>query len=134
MKNTAKQYAKTLYDLTNDADTSRIDLVLGNFVKVLQKNGQLKMKNAIIEKFTDIHNQENGILTGKLIFSREPNTELVAAVESAIREKYAAKEVILSKRIDEKIKGGVIVKIGDEVFDASITGQLKALGMQLKNE
>lgn len=134
MKITAKQYAKTLHALTKEVDTARIDLILENFVKVLQKNGQLKMKNAIIEKFTDIHNRENGILTGTLIFSREPSTELLKAVEAAIREKYDVREAILNKLVDEKIKGGVIVKIGDEIFDASVTGQLKKLGMRLKNE
>ena len=132
MKNTAKQYAKTLYELTKEDETSRVDLILGNFVKILQRNGQLKMKNAIIEKFENIHNAENGVIAGEMIFSHEPDAELVEKVREFVRNKYGAKSVTLDKKIDERIKGGVIIKIGDQIFDGSVLMQLDRLRSSLE--
>ena len=44
-----------------------------------------------------------------------------------MKKKYQAKEVVLKNIVDENIKGGMIVRVGDEVMDGSIAGKLGEL-------
>ena len=48
-----------------------------------------------------------------------------------MKEKYKAKEVVIKNKIDENIKGGIIIKVGDEIVDASISGKLRSFKSSL---
>ena len=76
---------------------------------------------------------------------REVNQTVLAEVSSAIelsdeqkesiRQKVVsmtdAKAVELSTNVDDSLLGGVIIKIGSQVIDASLRGQLRRIGIQL---
>ncbi|MFA4818059.1 MAG: F0F1 ATP synthase subunit delta [Parcubacteria group bacterium] len=44
-----------------------------------------------------------------------------------VSNKYKAKEVAIKNKIDENIKGGIIIKIGDEIIDGSLSARLNSL-------
>ena len=66
---------------------------------------------------------------------------MVAAVElsedqqHAIRDRVQAmtqaNSVELSVQVDPSLLGGLIIKVGSQVIDASLRGQLRRIGMQL---
>lgn len=131
MKITATQYAKSLYEATREKSQSEIGVMVENFVKVLAKNRQIKSVTKIVKKFEDLFNKENGIAEVEVISSRKLEVEQVQQIEKFIKEKYSVKEVIIDNKIDEKIKGGIILKIGDEILDASVERQLAELKKSL---
>lgn len=133
MKITAQQYAKTLLELTDGKTEQAVSGVVKKFVEILKKDGQIKNAGKIMEKFSEIYNAKHGIVEANVISSRELSRDKIQQVENFIKEKYSAKEVIVKNIVDEKIKGGIIIKVGDEVLDASINGQLKRLEKQLAN-
>ncbi len=124
MKISIAQYSKSLYELTVDKSKSEIDGIVNNFMKLLSKKRQAKLLPKIIEKFGELHNRENGIIEAEMIISRKVDTH---KVENFIKEKYQAKKVILQEKIDEKIKGGIIIRVGDEILDGSVARQLNDL-------
>ena len=131
MKASAAQYAKTLYELASGKNKSEIDSIAASFAKLLAKNSRLKMAPAIIEKFGNIWNRENGILEADVESAYPLNDEISGKITKEIKEKYGAKEVILNNKINKDIKGGIIIKIGDEVIDRSVKKQLKMLKQAL---
>ena len=131
MKASAAQYAKTLYELASGKNKSEIDSIAASFAKLLAKNNRLKMTPAIIEKFGNIWNRENGILEADVESAYPLNDETSGKITKEIKEKYGAKEVILNNKINTDIKGGIIIKIGDEVTDSSVKKQLKMLKQAL---
>ena len=131
MKASAAQYAKTLYELASGKDKSEIDSIAASFAKLLAKNNRLKMAPAIIEKFGNIWNRENGILEAEVESAYPLNDEISGKITKEIKEKYGAKEVILNNKINKDIKGGIIIKIRDEVIDSSVKKQLKMLKQAL---
>jgi len=131
MKASAAQYAKTLYELASGKNKSEIDSIAASFAKLLAKNNRLKMAPAIIEKFGNIWNRENGILEADVESAYPLNDEISGKITKEIKEKYGAKEVILNNKINKDIKGGIIIKIGDEVIDSSVKKQLKMLKQAL---
>jgi F-type H+-transporting ATPase subunit delta len=133
MKATATQYAKTLYELTKDKKHQEIDGVVSNFIKELDKNGQMKMADGIVKKFQEIHNAENGIVEAEVITKEKISESLDNKIKQFVKEKYSAKEVVLKNIIDENVKGGIIIRVGDEVMDGSIKRQLEELKNSLNH-
>jgi F-type H+-transporting ATPase subunit delta len=132
MKITATQYANTLYELTDGKSKQDVDGVVAGFLKVLQKNSQLKMAGKIIEKFNGIYNQKNGIVEAEITSREELGKDVSNKLRNYVSTKYKAKEVVLVNKIDEDIKGGIIIKVGDEILDASISGKLRSLKSSLE--
>lgn len=133
MKITVQQYAKTLLELTDRKTEQAVSDVVKKFAEVLKKDGQIKNAGKIMEKFSEIYNAKHGIVEANVISSRELSRDKIQQVENFIKEKYSAKEVIVKNIVDEKIKGGIIIKVGDEVLDGSVSGQLKKLKKSLSN-
>jgi F-type H+-transporting ATPase subunit delta len=131
MKITVTQYAKSLYEATKEKPQAEVDLMVANFVKLLQKNGQLKLAKNIIEKFSVIYNSENGIVEADVTSAEALSADVLKNVEAFIAKKYSAKKVILTNNVEKKIKGGIIIKVGDEMMDASIVKKISNLKMAL---
>lgn len=133
MKITITQYAKTLYESVKDKSPKEISGVISGFVKILAKNNQIKNGGKIIARFSDIHNQENGIVEAEVISRKVLSNTLSNKLKGFIKEKYQAREVVLKNIIDEKIKGGIVVRVGDELMDASVSKKLRDLKYKLSN-
>ncbi len=133
MRVTSAQYAKSLYEATLDKSHSEVDVLVSNFVKVLAKNRQMRLKNEILRKFESVTNQKNGIVMAQVISQEKLGAEMIERLSGFIKKKYQAGKVEIENTVDEKIKGGVIVKVGDEICDASVKGQLKKMKNVLVN-
>lgn len=127
MKISVNQYAKSLFELTAGKSEREINSAVLNFIKFLQKNRQMKLAGKIIEKFGEIYNKRNGIAEADVITAQKLESHQVHKIESYIKEKYDAKETVIKNIVDENIKGGMIIKVGDEVADGSVRGQLERL-------
>jgi len=133
MRITSAQYAKSLYEATLEKSHAEVDVLVSNFVKILSKNGQMRLTREILRKFEAVSNMKNGIVVAEVKSREKLNSELVDKLNNYIKEKYSAKDVVIKNTIDEKIGGGVIVKVGDEIFDASVKGQLSKMRKVLVN-
>ncbi|MFZ5982356.1 MAG: ATP synthase F1 subunit delta [Patescibacteria group bacterium] len=133
MKVTAGQYAKALYELTRDKSQEEIGQIVSDFSKMLRKNKQLRNSAKIIQKFEELSNRENGIIEAVVTSREKLSSESLKKIEGFIKEKYGAKKVALENKIDEKIIGGVIIKVGNEIIDGSLNRQLKNLSKFLIN-
>ena len=63
--------------------------------------------------------------------------EVTEAQQQAVREKVqamtSARSVELSTKLDPDLIGGVIIKVGSQVVDASLRGQLRRIGIRLSS-
>jgi len=131
MKISDKQYASALYESAKGKSQKEINSAISNFVKILAKNNQIKNVSSIINKFREIWNKKEGIVEAEVATSRKLESSQVHKVESFIKEKYRAEKVEIIEKIDSNIKGGIIVRVGDEVMDGSVSRSLKELKNKL---
>ena len=131
MKITTQQYAKSLYEATEGKSPKEIGVLVSNFIKILIRNKQKKLLPKISQKFEEIWNKEKGIVKADVITKFEMKGKDLDEIKEYIRKKYKAKEVFIKNIVDEKIKGGIIIKVGDEVMDGSIRGYLGNLRKKL---
>jgi len=127
MKISIKQYAQALYELTLGKSESEVNIVIEKFVKELAKNNQIKLSTKILDKFEQMYNKENGIIEAQVTSAFKLEEVEIEKLKTYLLEKYSAKEIVFNNKVDEKIKGGVIIKVGDELIDASIAGKLRSL-------
>jgi F-type H+-transporting ATPase subunit delta len=131
MKVNIKQYSQTLFELTNGKSEQEVLAMVEKFAEVLKKDGQLKNAKKIMEKFSELYNTANGIVVAEITTRYKIQDTRYKEVESFIKSKYKAEKVEISNIVDESIGGGIIIRVGDEVLDGSIDGQLKKLKKQL---
>ncbi len=127
MKITATQYAKALYGSVENKSSQEADVLVENFAKLLQKNNQLKLADKVMEIFSTLYNADQGIVEASVVSAQALTAEARVGVENFVAKKYGAKEVVLTQSVDAKIKGGIILRVGDELMDASILKQLSNL-------
>jgi len=141
MRITDKQYAQTLYDLTDGKTNPEIEKAVVDFARYIYRNRKLKLADKIIEQFGKVYNQKKGIVEAEVVTAQKLESSLAHKVESYIKEKYLAypayrtgrrqagqaKEVILKNVIDKSVRGGLIIKVEDEVIDGSVKGKLEEL-------
>jgi F-type H+-transporting ATPase subunit delta len=103
--------------------------VLG-FVNLLvdkQREGELP---GIIEQFARLRDERLGIVGAEVASAVDLSS---AQQEQIVRQlkQYTRKDVRLETRRDPSLRGGIIVRIGDTVLDASVRRQLERLRDQL---
>ena len=89
------------------------------------------MAKQIMERFSEICNKENGIVEAEVTTKYKIQDTMTKQIEDFLKKKYRAKEVVLKNVVDEKIGGGVVIRVGDEIIDGSIANQLKELKNKL---
>ncbi len=127
MKITSKQYAQTLFKMTDGKPKAEIEKTALNFARHMYKERKLKLSGKIIESFGKIYNQKNGIVEAEVVTAEKLSAAVEKKVKDYMEKKYSAKEVVVKNIVDPNIKGGMIVKVGDEVMDGSVAGRLNEL-------
>ena len=122
-----KQYAQTLFELTQKESEGNLDDVIKKFAELLRKDKRLRDVDDIIKKFDDICNKENGVIEAEIITKESLKNDLKDRLREFIKDRYRAKKVILKNRTDENIKGGIIIKVNDEILDGSVVRRLREL-------
>jgi len=127
MKVSIKQYSQTLFDLTNGKSEQEVLDMVAKFAELLKNDGQLKNAPSIMEKFSELYNAAHGVVEAQVTTKYKIQNTKYTEIEDFIKTKYKAEKVEITNIVDESIGGGLIVKVGDEVLDSSITAQLKKL-------
>ena len=127
MKITSKQYAQTLYELTQGKSEDEINSVIKKFAELLKRNRQLNLLSDIVKRFSETWNKNNEVTEAEVISREELGKDLRVKIKKFVKNKYQAREVILKNKTDKKIKGGIIVQVGDEILDGSVSRRLTEL-------
>lgn len=104
----------------------RADQMLINFLKVVNEHGRLNCLGAINQKAKSLLNELRGRVEVSVTVAESLSSDLEGSVKDKL-EAMLGKEVILNVQTDSEIIGGMIVKVGDTVYDSSVANQLEQL-------
>lgn len=97
-----------------------------NLIFFLIEANKVKLLPYICKFYQDLEDLYAGRVRGKVVSPDILSDEDVKAIKNAL-EKAIKKEVLLSQEVNKDMIGGVIVKVGDMIYDASIRKQLEIL-------
>lgn len=107
------------------------NLYLHNFLMLLVDRRRISLLEPICQEYLTLLRQLKETVLAEVI-SAVPLTE---AQQEAIKQKVMAmtnaREVELDTHLDSNLIGGVIIKVGSQVIDASLRGQLRRLSLRL---
>jgi F-type H+-transporting ATPase subunit delta len=130
MKYSARQYSIALREALETTGPGDQDKVLDNFVQLLAENGDLKLFEEISEEYRKLDLKAKGITEAEVTTA----VPIDKATEKAVIETlnhYVKGDVELKRKIDEGLIGGCVIKIDDQVIDASIKHSLEQLKSKL---
>lgn len=96
-----------------------------NLLHYLIDKTRLAQIKAIVTEYLKLYYERNQIVEAEATFAVEPTKEQVEKLVSKLQAKIK-KEVRISTKIDKAILGGVVIRIGDQIIDASIKKEIEA--------
>ncbi len=104
-----------------DADESLV-----NFLEMLVENHRMPAIFRINRQYEALWQEENKLLPVHITSAIELDDETVAHIGDTIG-KQTGQRVDISRRVDPEILGGIILRVGNSILDASIRSRLNRL-------
>lgn len=109
-----------------DVCDSKLSETGKNFVRILAENKRLTLLPEIAERFEALKAEQERAIDVELTSAFELTAEQEGKLSQALERKLN-RQVRLSSATDKSLMGGVIVRAGDMVIDASVRGKLRKL-------
>ena len=127
-KNSNRQYAQALYEVTKDLSGADLSMALKNFVELLIRDRRFKKADNIIFEFEKYVKKQAGEVEVEIISAKKLDKNIIEKIKVVFGEKVKAIE-----NIDSNILGGIKLKTEDKILDASLKTQLNNLKVNLIN-
>jgi F-type H+-transporting ATPase subunit delta len=113
-----------------DRAVSDADPVVVNFLKLLIENHRMPVIFRVRREFDRLWEEENQLLPVRVTSAVELDEATVNQIGERIAEQTGRK-VDLSSQVDPDILGGIVVRVGNSILDASIRNRLESLRKQV---
>ena len=105
---------------------SQIHPMLLHFLKTVARRGRLGYLRHMASSAVEIRNARLGRLVAEVRSAVPLTDELRESVRSRLSESMQH-EIVLRERVDPQLIGGLVIRIGDTVFDSSVANRLAGL-------
>lgn len=105
---------------------------LKEFINFLIIDDQLPYFSKILTRYTKLVKQNNRLEMVEIISAKELSNESIKKIAEEIKTTFNI-DPIISTVINENILGGMAIRVGDRVFDNTISRQIEKLCGQLTN-
>jgi len=106
--------------------------VTEQFIQVLIENGRASLLSSVVSEYENLLKESKGELTAYITTAAPLTKKRIGEIEKAI-SKTMGKTINVVSVVDESILGGMVVKIGSKMLDASVLGGLQKLELITKN-
>jgi F-type H+-transporting ATPase subunit delta len=101
-----------------------------NFLKLLAERHRIPVLPRIRRRFEELWAEENQLLPVNVTAAVELDDELVKGIGTRIEEQTGRK-VELSSNVDPDVLGGLVLRVGNMVLDASLRNRLERIRKQV---
>ncbi len=101
-----------------------------NLVKLMAENGRLKIMPDVVEQFEVERAKAENKIEAEVISAFELTAEQTSELINTLKNKLG-KDITLTTMVDESLIGGVVIKAGDTIIDASMKSELDSLTLAL---
>ncbi len=113
-------------------DRAGIGGLVARFVAVLAANRRLPALMPVIERYTARLAAHRGETTADVVTAQPLTADRRKALESVLKKATGSKAVTLRDSVDPTLLGGMVVRIGSRMIDASVGSRLEKLMLAMK--
>jgi F-type H+-transporting ATPase subunit delta len=117
---------KTRIQLLDEAFRGQIHPYLLNFLKILVEKGMLRGFSTCCSTYRSSYNKDHGISEATVISAVPLNDEQASALQAKL-EKLSGKKVLLTRKVNAKVLGGLSVELDGKLYDGTVGGRLDEL-------
>ncbi|MFG6097576.1 ATP synthase F1 subunit delta [Leptothoe sp. ISB3NOV94-8A] len=104
-----------------------------NFVMLLVDRGRIAFLGRICERYQELVREINQTVLAEATSAIELSDSQKDSIRQKVIAMTGARSVELKTALDPELLGGVIIKVGSQVIDASLRGQLRRISIQLSS-
>lgn len=117
-------------ELISSIFKNKVDSLTLNFLLLIAKNKREVNIPGICRNFLDLTRKDQNIKSAVLTTASEVNAETIKKIEALLGEKLKA-TIELSTQTNPEIIGGLVLRLEDKQYDASVATQLKNIKQEL---
>jgi len=106
---------------------------LVNFMMLVVDKRRVIFLEKICEQYLELLRKLQNTVLAEVTSATELNDQQRQAVSDKVRDLTGAQSVELKTKVDPELIGGVTIKVGSQVFDASLRGQLRRISFNLNS-
>ncbi|MBP7804974.1 MAG: ATP synthase F1 subunit delta [Candidatus Pacebacteria bacterium] len=130
-KGDIKNLAHALLEMTDGESEAVREKAVKEFAAYLQKNRLLSKAEKIMKEYRTLYNEKHSILEASVTLTARLPEHTRIELREALKKKFKAKEVHMLEKVDQRVLGGIKVKIADMVYDSTLKNTLTQLEAQL---
>jgi F-type H+-transporting ATPase subunit delta len=105
--------------------------IAANFIRLVAQKRRLFVLSAMMRAYEALLAEKRGIVPAEVTVAEAMPDQLLADLKATLA-KTAGKDVSLAVKINPDIIGGMVVKLGHRMFDASLKTKLNALRVAMR--
>lgn len=102
-----------------------------NFLKILVERRRILFLRDVCKQYQALLRELKQAVLAEVVSAVELNDDQKQAVRQKVLTMTNAQDVELDTQVDADLLGGVMIKVGSQVVDSSLRGQLRRIGLSL---
>lgn len=111
--------------------TLGVDPITAKFLGVLAENGRLRELKSVIKAVRKLAADDRGETTADVTSAHPLDDDQVARIKSNLKARLG-RDVAVNAKVDPELLGGLVVRLGSQMIDASIRTKLNNLAQVMK--
>ncbi|MGU3383535.1 F0F1 ATP synthase subunit delta [Methylobacterium sp. D53M] len=112
-------------------DKAGIGGLAGNFIRLAASNRRLFALPDMIDAFRTLVQDSKGIVRAQVRVAEKPSDAVVEEIKASLRD-IAKADVAVDLMVDPSLIGGLVVKMGSRMVDASLKTKLNGIRLAMR--
>jgi F-type H+-transporting ATPase subunit delta len=113
--------------LAEGRNKKEIETLAKDTVAFLAKNKMITHANELLVQIEKEENKKEGILVAEITVKEKLSKSTKDNISNILEKQYKGNKIEIREKLDDKIIGGIKIKIEDTVIDNTIIGRMKNL-------
>jgi len=122
-----KNLASSIYESSLGKSEDQLNAVVENAVSLISKKHLMSKSKEILIELEKILDKNEEVIRAQISSRSKINQKTIDEIEDFIKKRYKVKNIVLEFIVDEKLLGGIKIKVGDEIIDGTLKNKIKKL-------
>ena len=102
-----------------------------NLLKLLADRQRIGILNSVLERLLELYREQRNIALATVTSATPLNEDQQAELMKTVQSVAGTENLELDLKVDPDLIGGFVINVGAKVIDASLSGQVRRLGLAL---